>query len=78
MIQISFSATLKDDIFFKLKNCKVKFIIVMEADSLLISIDEKDLPIILKISHMIKSDYLIIDSMNAPISNINQERFFNG
>lgn len=77
LIQIAFSAALKNQICFKLNAHKIKFRIVIESDSIAITIDEKDLPIALKICYMIKSDYLIVDSLSAPLSDQNTETFFN-
>ncbi|WHZ06873.1 MAG: hypothetical protein OJF59_000626 [Cytophagales bacterium] len=66
---ISFSPNLKNQVLFKLNAQKINHHIISESDPFLISIDKNDFPLLQEICYTIKSDYVIIDSVDAPISN---------
>lgn len=70
-VLISFSSELKDQVHFKLKARKIPFNTIMDADSTLISIGASDLSKVLKICCMVKSDYVVLDSINMPITQNN-------
>lgn len=64
----SFSRQLKNQVVFKLNSKTIQFNVIIENDILLISIDEEYLNAVLGMFYKVRSDYVILDSMDMQFS----------